>query len=133
MRTSDSVYWLPEKNVEVPHIRPLVSRYKINKALSIIRKKPKSLPKDYKIRALAIKEMISDSSIYSVARLIRDLYGRKYTAKLNQSDIDILEKITKQFLNEWSLIGDKDSEKLSIKLNGLLQKSVNKLENEVIK
>ena len=129
VRTSNCVYWLLEKNVEVPHIRPLVSRYKINKALSILRKKPKPLPKDYKIREMAIKEMISDSSIYSKARLIRDLYGRKYTAKLNQTDIDVLEKIKKQFLNEWSLIGDKDVDELSVNLSELLKKSVKKLED----
>jgi CarD family transcriptional regulator len=129
VKTFNGVYWLPVKNTAVPHIRPLASEYQIRKALSLIRKPPNVLTKDYKQRGKEISETLSSGSLYSVARIIRDLHGRKITVKLNQTEVALLEKITQRFLNEWSVVKGKDVEVLAQKLESALQASTEKTED----
>lgn len=129
VKTFNGVYWLPVKNTAAPRIRKLASEYQIKKALSFIRKPPVELPKDYKLRAKQIIEALKDGSLYTMAKVIRDLHGRKVTVKLNQTEIDLLEKITIRFLNEWSVVKGEEVEVLAEKLNRALQISIQKAED----
>ena len=126
VKTFNGVYWLPVKNIAAPRIRRLASEYQIKKALSFIRKPPVKLPKDYKRRTKQITEALQDGSLYTMAKVIRDLHGRKVTVKLNQTDISLLEKITQRFLNEWSVVAGEEVEVLEEKLNTALQTSIKK-------
>ena len=128
VKTFNGVYWLPVENKDVDHIRPISSKNKIGRALTLIRKPPKKLPKDHKRRGKKIYQGLRDVSLYSKARIIRDLHGRKVSSRLNQSEEDIFKKITKQFLNEWSIVCDEDSEILIEKLEEALQTSIEKKE-----
>jgi RNA polymerase-interacting CarD/CdnL/TRCF family regulator len=128
VKTFNGVYWLPVKNTDVPHIRPVASEYQIRKALSLIRMPPNVLTKDYKQRGQEISQTLQDGSLYSIAQIIRDLHGRKITVKLNQSEIVLLEKITQRFLNEWSVVNGEDVEVLAEKLRKALRTSIQKEE-----
>jgi RNA polymerase-interacting CarD/CdnL/TRCF family regulator len=128
IKTFNGDYWLPLKNVEAEHIRPVSSQYQFRRALTLIRKLPKPLPKDYKRRGKLVLEAAKELSIYSKARVLRDLYGRKKTAKLNQQEKDIFEKVRKQFLDEWSVVLEDEREVLGQKLDQALKKSYQKLE-----
>jgi RNA polymerase-interacting CarD/CdnL/TRCF family regulator len=130
VKTFNGVYWLPIKKADVDHIRPLASKYQIRRALSLIRKAPKILPNDYKIRGKAISKALKDVSLYAKARMIRDLNGKKYSSKLNISDQEALEKMKKQFLNEWAVIKDENKQELEEKLNEALHSSIEKAPDE---
>lgn len=130
VKTFNGVYWLPVKNIAAPRIRRLASEYQIKKALSLIRKPPVELPKDHKRRGKEISEVVKDISLYSLAELIRDLNGRKITVGLNQSEISLLENITKRFLNEWSVVSGEDVELLTEQLYKALQTGVQKVEEK---
>jgi RNA polymerase-interacting CarD/CdnL/TRCF family regulator len=129
VKTFNGVYWLPVKNTAVPHIRRLASEYQIRKALSLIRKPPVELPKDHKQRGKQIAEALQDGSLYTMVKLIRDLHGRKKIAGLNQTEIALLEKITRRFLKEWSIVKGEDDAVLVQKLEEALQTSVQKTDD----
>lgn len=127
VRTYNGVYWLPVEQTEVDHIRPLASKYQIRRALTMIRRAPKKLAKDYKKRNKQISAVMNDVSLYAKARMIRDLYYRKRVKKLNYSENEALEKLIKRFLDEWTLVTEKERTALESKLMDSLQKSTEKV------
>ena len=76
IKTENSSYWLPLSKIDVNRVRPLASKYQIKKALALTRKPPRKLSNDYKVRRKEISQAINDVSLYSKARMIRDLQGR---------------------------------------------------------
>ena len=130
VKTFTSVYFLPIKNWDVPHIRPLSSMYQMKKALSIMRTPPEPMKKDHKQRGKQISEALSDISLYSKAEIIRDLSGRKKLGKLNVTEGELFEKTINAFLNEWSVVSDQEKEELREKLDKALEISFEKLKKE---
>lgn len=130
VKTFSSVYFLPTKNWDVPHIRPVSSTYQMKKALSILRKPPEPMEQDHKQRGKQISEALSDISLYSKAKIIRDLNGRKKLGKLNVSEGDRFEKIVNEFINEWSVVSDYERAELRKKLDMALEVSYEKLKQE---
>lgn len=124
--TFNSVYWLPETNIDVNYIRPLSSRNKFGRALTLIRKPANKLSKDYKHRQNEITQVFADASLYSKARMIRDLSGRKLSSKLNYTENVALEKMRKQLLNEWSVVRGENRDILADELAEALAISVEK-------
>ncbi len=127
VRTYNGVYWLPVEQTEVDYIRPLASKYQIRRALTMIRRAPKILSKDYKKRSKQITAVMKDVSLYAKARMIRDLYYHKRLKKLNYSENEALEKLIKRFLDEWSLVTKKEREALETKLMESLRTSTEKV------
>jgi RNA polymerase-interacting CarD/CdnL/TRCF family regulator len=130
VKTFTSVYFLPTKNWDVPHIRPLSSMYQMKKALSIMRKPPEPMKKDHKQRGKQISEALADISLYSKAEIIRDLSGRKKLGKLNVTEGELFEKTINEFVNEWSVVSDQEKEELREKLDKALEISFEKLKKE---
>lgn len=126
VKTFNSVYWLPESNIDVDYIRPLSSRNKFGRALTLIRKPPNKLSKDHKQRKIEINQVFNSVSLYSKARMIRDLFGRKISSQLNPTEVAALEKMRKQLLNEWSVVNGEDRNVLKEKLDEALEISVEK-------
>jgi len=120
VKTFDGEYWLSVSGTEVEYIRPITSEYKINRALTMIRETPEKLPESHTERSRAIIEAIKDSSLYTKARMIRDLHGKEQDSKLNFSEEDAFLKMKKQFLDEWSVIKNVDRKILEEKLNSAL-------------
>ncbi|MBN2044613.1 MAG: hypothetical protein JW757_06310 [Anaerolineales bacterium] len=129
VKTFSGEYFLPIQQWNVPHIRPLCSEYQFKKALTIIKKTPEPLPKDYKKRNKKIVKAASDISIYTRAKIIRDLNGRRRAGKLNLNEKDSFETIKDQFLIEWSVVTGRDKEELRTRLDTALQNSFKKLIN----
>ena len=127
VKTFDGVYWLSVAKANVDYIRPVTSEYQIRRALTMIRKPPEKLPENHTKRNKLIIEAVKDPSIYSKARMIRDLYGKQHESKLNFTEEDAFLKIKKQLLNEWSIVKDMDREVLEEKLEKALETSIEKL------
>lgn len=123
VKTFNGEYWLSATRTDVEYIRPITSEYKINRALTMIRQTPESLPENHTERSKVIKEAINDPSLYTKACMMRDLHGKEQESKLNFTEEDALLKMKKQFLNEWSVIKDVDKEILEEKLDKALNAS----------
>jgi RNA polymerase-interacting CarD/CdnL/TRCF family regulator len=129
VKTFNGVYWLPVENVDVDHIRPVASKRQIKRALTLIRKPPDELPDNHRSRKKEISQVFKDLSLYSKARMIRDLHGKRVSSRLNFSEGDAYEKMKKQFLNEWSVIRSEDRATLEKKLQQALMTSIEKSTN----
>lgn len=127
VKTFDSEYWLSVVQTNVEYIRPLTSEHQIKRAMTMIRKPPEQLPKDHNKRNKVIIEALKDSSLYTKARMIRDLNGRQQEAKLNFTEEDAFLKMKNQLLNEWSVVQETDREVLEEKLEKALEISLEKL------
>ena len=130
VKTFDGEYWLSVVQTNVEYIRPITSEYQIKQALTMIRRSPKELPKDHNKRSKVIVDALKDSSLYTKARMIRDLHGRQQEAKLNFTEEDAFMKMKNQLLNEWSVIKESDREILEEKLEKALEISLEKIENQ---
>ncbi len=122
-------YWLPVNKTDVDHVRPLSSRANFEKALSLIKRKPEILAKDYKARAKQIAERLSNCSLIEQARLIRDLSGRRLRKKSNVSDDDVFYRIQKRFIDEWVVATDIDRIEAEKQLEEALQQSAKKIQD----
>ncbi len=121
VETFDGEYWLSVTGTDVEYIRPIASEYQIKRALTMVRKEPEELPESHTQRGKVISDAIKDSSLYTKARMIRDLNGRNKESKLNYSEEATFLKMKKQFLDEWSVIKKMDREILE----GILDEALN--------
>ena len=131
VKTFDGVYWLSVVRTDVDYIRPITSEYQIRRALTMIRKPPKKLPENHTKRNKLIVEAVRDPSLYSKARMIRDLNGKQQESKLNFTEEDAFLKMKKQLLNEWSIVKEMDRDVLEEKLEKALETSIGKLPKAV--
>ena len=58
---------------------------------------------DRHMRKLQLTELLSDRTLQSVCRVIRDLTSYKRTNRINENDSSILERTRNFLLNEWSV------------------------------
>ena len=120
VETFDGEYWLSVSGTDVKYIRPIASEYQIKRALTMVRKTPEELPDSHTKRGKMISEAIKDPSLYTKACMIRDLNAREQEARLNFYEENVLSKMKKQFLDEWSVIKKMDREILEEKLDEAL-------------
>lgn len=125
VKTSDSIYWIPIKNIDNIRIRPIASKNQFRYALILIQKAPKKLAKSYLARRREIAQTLKDVSLYSKVRLMRDLNARKST-NFNSFDSNVLVNIKEQFLLEWKLVMEEDQNKLELILKNALKTSIGK-------
>lgn len=127
VKTADSLYWIPVANLENNRIRPIASINQFRYAFSLIRKPPKQLSEDHIVRKKEIAETTKNISLYSKARMIRDLNNRKITSKFNSTENNVLKDMKRLFLNEWALVLGENREILEQKLNNGLKIGMGKV------
>ena len=128
VKTSDGHYWIPIEKIDSDRIRPVASRNQLRYALTIIQEPPQILPIDYNLRRKKILQAIGDISLYSNARMIRDLYCRRVSSRFNSYDNEALSGMKERFLNECTLVMDEDRKELERKLQMALQISMKEVE-----
>ena len=126
VKKKDGKYWINAKNTTSKHIRPLSSKAEVKQALTIIQKPPAKLLKDKIQSRKKFIQAVINGSLFSEARLIRDLHGKKISSKLDYWEETRLKMIKDQFLCEWSLVTNEDREILEKRLKKALITSIEK-------
>jgi len=75
---------------------------------------------NYKQRQIRMKDAISKCSTMPTACLVRDLRYAQAERKLNLTEEEILEKLEKNLILEWSVVLDIKREKVNMQLRDLL-------------
>ena len=130
IKTKNSSYWLPLAKIDFNRVRPLASKYQIKKALALTRKPPRILSKDYSVRGKEISQAINDISLYSKARMIRDLQGRRVSDYLNFGEIEQLKNIKVNLCDEWALVMQQSPETVLKMLDEALKTSTREIKLE---
>ncbi len=124
VKTNNFTYWIPIKDQDSDHIKPIRSKIKFENALILMRKTPEQISQFYKARKKQIHERWLKGDLSSRAKLLRDINGRE-NRSFNEKDI--LEKIKQTFINEW-IISDETMTRAqaNIRIKTALKESVRK-------
>ena len=130
VKTDKLTYWIPVKKKDFNKIRPLRTASTFKNTLSVIRKKPQRLSNNFRARSKYIKDQINECSLLSKARLIRDLHYRNSEKPLHVNEHRIYEKLKNQFVNEFALAAEIQTEEAEEKLDDALMVSLQKAPEE---
>jgi RNA polymerase-interacting CarD/CdnL/TRCF family regulator len=112
VETPNSTFWVPVDTPNKERVRAISSKYKIRKALNILKESPVTLAEDHNERKRQINEAMAEISIDSGAQLLRDLSARQAVHKLNPTEEKALDLFIHNFILEWSVAMDTDIEKI---------------------
>jgi CarD family transcriptional regulator len=102
IKATSSHIWIPVDKL-TEDARPLIAPEKFKKALTILERPPREMEANIKQRTKRIAEVRAQNSPISLARLLRDLWGRqKERGTLSQTETDAMRRITQRFLGEWA-------------------------------
>jgi CarD family transcriptional regulator len=127
IKTNSLTYWVPVKKMRKDKIRKVSSPKTFKNMLSLIRRQPKKIAKQYRIRQMKVATAMTDSSLKAKAQMIRDLYGRQVRRELNFNDQMALEKLKKHFVDEWVVASGMKKDSAIKKLNKALGTSAAKI------
>ena len=118
--TPISTFWVPVDTPDSTRVRAVSSKYKMRKALNILKESPVTLADDHNERKRQINEAMAEISIDAGAQLLRDLSARQASHKLNPTEEKALDLFTNNFILEWSVSMGTDIEKIRDKFQELL-------------
>jgi CarD family transcriptional regulator len=130
VKTANSEFWLPANHTDVEHIRPVAYKSTFQNTLTTIRKKPRELSDNFRIRQKNIAEILDNGALIKVARLIRDLHARQYSKQLTMNEQDIYNRIKARFVDEWAISAEMAPQEANRRLDEALMQSTQKLEIE---
>lgn len=122
IEATSSHVWIPlDKLAE--DARPLTAPEKFAKVLAILERPPRPMASQLNQRNKRIADVRAQNSPMSLARLLRDLWGRqKERGALSQTETNALRRITQRFLGEWAKTMGMDLEAVEEKLRQRLQR-----------
>lgn len=103
VQTPDSVIWLPVNKLDQSWFRPIATPTDFNEAIDILKKPPTKMDSNFMKRKDRINRVQSENSIPAIARLIRDLSGRRCNKSLSDTEQRALRHLTERFIAEWSV------------------------------
>ncbi len=121
IQTSDSTFWIPVDQIDSEILRPLSTLEEIQLAIAILQRPPKKMSSDHNARKTRIRRVQLQNTPEDTARLIRDLRARQRDkGELNMEESSAIRALKQRLIEEWSLVMDKKSEKVSSRLDDLL-------------
>lgn len=126
VRIQNGVYWMSLDKLDVNYVRPISSKSTIHRYLSVVRKKPRKLANDYRVRNKYISEMLATGSLLDQVRLMRDLNGRQKDKTLTEVENETLQRMRRLFIDEWVACEQIDSSLAEEKLQDALDCSLKK-------
>jgi RNA polymerase-interacting CarD/CdnL/TRCF family regulator len=103
VETPDSVVWIPLDNGDNERVRALASPSTFRRVLTVLRRPPEAMADDSGARKQRIKKVLSEGAVIPMARLVRDLWGRKAEKRLNETEIAGLRHTQERLAREWSV------------------------------
>jgi RNA polymerase-interacting CarD/CdnL/TRCF family regulator len=103
LETQDSVVWIPLDNGDNERLRALASPATFRRVLGVLRHPPQAMDDDSGTRKRRINEVLAKGAVIPMARLIRDLWGRKAEKRLNETEITGLRQTQERLVREWSV------------------------------
>lgn len=126
--TKNKTLWVPLDKAENRWFRPLASDEEFDEIIDILQKPPKEMHSNHNTRKKRINSVKSGGSLQEMARLIRDLWGRRTkSGRLNNTEERALRRFTDRFLREWSVCKGLDEDEARQRMQAILQKSTAKV------
>jgi len=112
------------------HLRPVSSINQINKAISILKSKPKIKRTMWSRRAQEYEQKINSGKIYELAEVVRDLNKKTdVIAEQSYSERQLFEKAYERLMSEFEVVL---KEKAKIKIDKALKRNETTEEREIL-
>lgn len=121
--TNNKTLWVPIDKAEKRWFRPVATSEEFDRVLEILQKPPREMHSNHNSRKKRINAVKSEGSLHEMARVIRDLWGRRAQRKLNNTEERALRRFTDRLLREWSVCKGLDEEEARQRMQNMLQKS----------
>ncbi len=109
LEIENGTIFIPEDKMTYENFRPLSSRKTIAEMKEILSRPPKKMDKRYLTRTHQIHAVMSENSLLDIARLVRDLYGRRRVrTTLSVTENELLQKLRKRLVSEWAVVSGQD-------------------------
>ena len=131
VETKNSIYFVPVSNIDNERIRPVASQYMLRKAKKILKETPQDFDTDHNLRKRQLTELLSDCSIETTTKIVRDLSGRRANFGLNDHEEKILEKLTDRLVLEWSITKGIELEKANQQFEEALREGLSKYQKQL--
>ena len=121
-----STIYIPENKLNSDWFRPVSSQTKLDEVTEILSRPAKKMDGRFTSRQSMIRKVMSENSIVNIARVIRDLSGRRRRRKsLSKTEDSALRELTARLLSEWSVALGLDESEAREKLRALLEEDSN--------
>lgn len=117
-----STIFIPEDKLNSEWFRPVASDNTLQEVKDILSRPPKKMAQNFNTRKSRIKQVMTENSIVSIARVVRDLSGRRKRRRtLSKTEDSALRKLKDRLLAEWSVATGLDEDEAKEKLKELLE------------
>lgn len=117
-----STIYVPEDKLNGDWFRPVSSQKKLDEVTEILSRPAKKMDGRFTSRQSMIRKVMSENSIVNMARVIRDLSGRRRRRKtLSKTEDSALRELTDRLLSEWSVALGLEESEAREKLKTLLE------------
>ncbi|MBI3170613.1 MAG: hypothetical protein HYZ22_19200 [Chloroflexi bacterium] len=96
--------WVPVDENLNKRLRKPVDEAGFQTLFSILSSSPEALPTDRRMRNQYLSDMLKEGSPESICRVIRDLTAHRKHRTWNEYDGELIRRIKKIFISEWSFI-----------------------------
>lgn len=121
-----STIYIPEDKLNSDWFRPVSSQDKLDEVSEILSRPAKKMDGRFTSRQSMIRKVMSENSIVNIARVIRDLSGRRRRRKtLSKTEDSALRELTDRLLSEWSIALGLEEAEAREKLKALLEEDSN--------
>lgn len=117
-----STIYIPEDKLNSDWFRPVSSSQKLDEVTEVLSRPAKMMDGRFTSRQSMIRKVMAENSIVNVARVIRDLTGRRRRRKsLSKTEDSALRELTERLLSEWSVALGLEEAEAREKLKALLE------------
>jgi len=122
IKTHNSTIWVSVDQFEENNFRPVADKKEFKQVLSVLKKPSKKMDTNFNKRKSRIKEVLSRNSPVAIARLVRDLWGRRTRrSSLSSTEQSVLRRVMELLVQEWAVAQGVDEEEARTRLVDLLQ------------
>ena len=121
VEAAKSTFWLPIDRINNEELRPLSTPAEIQLVIAILRRSPKAMSSDHKIRKSKIRRVQQENIPVDIARLIRDLQARqRERGELTLDEGNAMRSLTERLVEEWSTVTGEETDMVTSRIKELL-------------
>lgn len=130
VETDDKTFWIPVEQAEDSTARPIATEETLEESLEILSDEPEIMADHYRTRRSRINEVRDSGRLPRIAKLLRDLAGRRRRKSLNSTERRAYREFRQSLISEWSRVEGIPKEKAESKLRKFLGMSRKKEKGE---
>jgi RNA polymerase-interacting CarD/CdnL/TRCF family regulator len=124
IQIADLSIWVPDDENLNKRLRKPVKETDFKNLFTILSSSPEALPVDRRIRNQYLADLLKEGSLEAVCRVIRDLTAHRKNRTWNEYDGELMRRVKKAFISEWSFIFAIDPHDAENELQKLLTQSI---------